>query len=73
MLKRAGRAFDSRGVEGTLPGELAVECPACPRPGVNLPDGWEDVPEGQKCAGFIYLFIMTLIYEQISICPYLGS
>jgi hypothetical protein len=22
----------------TLPGELAVECPACPRPGVNLPN-----------------------------------
>lgn len=22
-------------------GELVVKCPACPRPGVNLPDGWE--------------------------------
>ena len=53
MLKRAGRAFDSRGVEGTRSGELAVECPACPRPGVNIPDNWEDAPEGQKCAHFI--------------------
>ncbi|KAF8171732.1 hypothetical protein K438DRAFT_1981883 [Mycena galopus ATCC 62051] len=25
-------------------GELAVECPACPRPDVNLPIGWEDAP-----------------------------
>ena len=49
MLKRAGRALDSGGVEGTLPGELAVECPTCPQPGVNLPEGWKDVPEGQKC------------------------
>jgi hypothetical protein len=53
MLKRAGRAFDSRGVEGTLPGELAVECPACPQPGVNIPDDWEAAPEGQKCACFV--------------------
>jgi hypothetical protein len=53
MLKRAGRAFDCRGVEGTFSGELAVECPACPRPGVNILDNWEEAPEGQKCALFI--------------------
>ena len=53
MLKRAGRAFDSCGIEGTHSGELAVECPACPRPGVNIPDNWEDAPEGQKCARLI--------------------
>ena len=53
MLKRAGRAFDSRGVEGTLPGELVVECPTCPQPGVNIPDDWEAAPEGQKCACFV--------------------
>ncbi|KAH9925040.1 uncharacterized protein BXZ73DRAFT_50156, partial [Epithele typhae] len=23
------------------PGDMAIKCPACPRPGVNLPDGWE--------------------------------
>uniref|UniRef100_A0A5K1K3H2 CHIP6 n=1 Tax=Ganoderma boninense TaxID=34458 RepID=A0A5K1K3H2_9APHY len=23
------------------PGGLAVQCPTCPRPGVNLPEGWE--------------------------------
>ena len=50
MLKRAGRAFDSQGVEGTHSGELAVECPACPQPGVNIPVDWEDAPKGQKCA-----------------------
>ena len=25
-------------------GDLAVECPACPHPTVNLPDGWERLP-----------------------------
>ena len=24
------------------PGDLAVFCPACPQPGVNLPDGWKN-------------------------------
>ena len=48
MLKRAGRGHNLHGAEGTEPRELAVECPACPRPGVNLPDDWESTPENQK-------------------------
>lgn len=42
MLKRGGRGqqHDNRGVGGTLPGEIAVRCPACPIPGVNLPEDW---------------------------------
>jgi hypothetical protein len=42
MLKWAGRANDVGGVASTKPGELAVECPSCPRPGVNLPSTWEE-------------------------------
>lgn len=43
MLKRAGRGNDPvRKVAETHPGELAVECPACPRPGINLPEDWEN-------------------------------
>jgi hypothetical protein len=43
LLKRGACAvaYSSSGVNGTKPGELAIECPACPRPGVNLPEGWE--------------------------------
>ena len=41
-LKRAGRGQDPLGVEGTGQGELAVECPACPHPGCNLPDNWRE-------------------------------
>lgn len=41
MLKRAGQGQDPAGVNATEPGELAVECPACPHPGRNLPEHWD--------------------------------
>jgi hypothetical protein len=44
MLKHAGHGQDPLGAEGTQEGELAVECPTCPHPGCNLPDGWEAAP-----------------------------
>ncbi|KAJ7866049.1 hypothetical protein B0H14DRAFT_3084255 [Mycena olivaceomarginata] len=44
MCKRAGRAHNPKGIEGTAAGELAIPCRACPHPGINLPDGWEDAP-----------------------------
>ncbi|KAK0458713.1 uncharacterized protein EV420DRAFT_1270106 [Desarmillaria tabescens] len=37
LLKRGERVHDITGPEGTKPGELAVLCPSCPRPGINLP------------------------------------
>ncbi|KAG6808040.1 hypothetical protein H0H92_005612 [Tricholoma furcatifolium] len=43
-LKRGGRAHDAHGASGTSLGELAVECPACPHPGRNLPEDWEQAP-----------------------------
>jgi hypothetical protein len=45
MLKQAGRGHDPAGVDITQPGDCAVECPACPHPERNLPEGWEDAPE----------------------------
>lgn len=41
MLKRAGRGHSPEGADATAQGELAVECPACPHPGKNLPPDWE--------------------------------
>ncbi|KAG8923187.1 hypothetical protein FRC01_013102, partial [Tulasnella sp. 417] len=38
MHMRAGRFDPSVPLK---PGELCVECPACPQPGVNLPRNWE--------------------------------
>jgi hypothetical protein len=48
MLKRAGRGHDLGGVAATAEGECAVLCPACPHPGINLPNQWENVPEAQQ-------------------------
>ncbi|KAJ7181393.1 hypothetical protein C8R43DRAFT_1083776 [Mycena crocata] len=59
MCKRAGRGHDGAEVtregkdgkmemvhriDATERGGLAVPCRACPIPGVNLPDGWENAP-----------------------------
>ncbi|KAJ7106101.1 hypothetical protein C8R43DRAFT_1140582 [Mycena crocata] len=50
LCKRGGRAiaYDPTGVEGTEEGELALRCPACPRPGVNLNEGWETATPEQR-------------------------
>ncbi|KAJ6511876.1 hypothetical protein C8R47DRAFT_1173309 [Mycena vitilis] len=58
MLKRAGRGNDGdRLVAETRPGELAVVCPACPQPGVNLPDGWESATEEDR---FLYILFVAI-------------
>jgi hypothetical protein len=44
MLKRAGHGHDSSGIWGTGAGELVIECPVCPDPKMNLPEGWENTP-----------------------------
>jgi hypothetical protein len=40
--KCAGRGQDPSGIDGTPPGSLIEDCPACPHPGRNLPDNWRD-------------------------------
>ncbi|KJA22732.1 hypothetical protein HYPSUDRAFT_202044 [Hypholoma sublateritium FD-334 SS-4] len=47
-LKRAGRGHDAEGADGTADGDLAILCPSCPRPGINLPEGWQDVPQEKQ-------------------------
>lgn len=56
-LKRGGRAHDPSGVSGTALGALAVECPACPQPGRNLPVDWKDVLPSLK---FLYTLFVSL-------------
>lgn len=48
MLKRAGRFHDPAGVRQTKEGELAVRCPSCPWPDINLPSGWQAVPKDRQ-------------------------
>ncbi|KAJ6473046.1 hypothetical protein C8R45DRAFT_1103639 [Mycena sanguinolenta] len=59
LLKRGGRAvaYAPSGVGGTQQGELAIECPACLRPNVNLPAGWEDVSLEDQ---FLYTLFIAL-------------
>ncbi|RDB23287.1 hypothetical protein Hypma_009705 [Hypsizygus marmoreus] len=57
MLKRGGRGHDPTGVEGTKEGELAVLCPSCPRPGINLSEGWETVSDENK---FLYMLMVCM-------------
>ncbi|KAJ6499732.1 hypothetical protein C8R47DRAFT_1175589 [Mycena vitilis] len=59
LLMRGGRlmAYDFSGVDGTKQGELALDCPACPRPGVNMPEGWEKATMEER---FLYTFYVAL-------------
>ncbi|KAJ7908806.1 hypothetical protein B0H13DRAFT_2233210 [Mycena leptocephala] len=57
MLKRAGRAHDPGGSAATKSGELAITCPACPDPVVNLPLDWENAPPEKK---FLYILFLAL-------------
>lgn len=36
-----GRGHDPDGIVNTKEGECGLLCPACPQPGINLPDQWE--------------------------------
>lgn len=48
MVKRSARGHAPDGVSSTGQGECAVECPACPHPGRNLPDKWDKAPESKR-------------------------
>ncbi|KAL0565320.1 hypothetical protein V5O48_016705 [Marasmius crinis-equi] len=57
MLKRGGRGHDPLGIEATVEGELALECPSCPHQGKNLSKGWEQVPPEKRFLYGLYLCI----------------
>ncbi|KAF9522825.1 hypothetical protein CPB83DRAFT_887328 [Crepidotus variabilis] len=57
MLKRGGRGHQLSGVEGTKEGELAIQCPTCPHPDINLPVDWREAPDGMK---FLYMMILCM-------------
>ncbi|KAG1732569.1 hypothetical protein EDB19DRAFT_2003561 [Suillus lakei] len=44
QLMHTGRGHDPKGIEAAPDGGCVVPCPACPHPGINIPDGWEDSP-----------------------------
>lgn len=42
-MKWSGFGHHPGGEEAAKPGDLAVNCPACPDPAINLPLNWQDV------------------------------
>ena len=48
MLKRAGRGHIPDGTINVEDGSCAVLCPACPQPGKNLEDEWENAPLNER-------------------------
>ncbi|KAH9482438.1 hypothetical protein JR316_0004538 [Psilocybe cubensis] len=57
LLKRMGRGHSETGVNGTKEGECAVLCPACPHPGINLPDNWKERPESEQWLYSLFIAI----------------
>ncbi|KAF9471339.1 hypothetical protein BDN70DRAFT_909381 [Pholiota conissans] len=58
MLKWAGVAHQDGGISSIQPGQLAVRCPSCPHPGINLVSGWNHVPDELK-----FLFTMIICMD----------
>ncbi|PBK66203.1 hypothetical protein ARMSODRAFT_1021793 [Armillaria solidipes] len=57
LMKYAGRGNVKDGIATTPPGGLAIVCPACPRPRVNLPPNWQSAPPELH---FLYLVILAV-------------
>lgn len=53
LLKRGGRGNEPTGALGTQDGELAIMCPSCPRPDINLLPGWEKAPPALRYVGLL--------------------
>jgi hypothetical protein len=43
------------------PGALAIFCPACPQPGINLPDDWHKDPKRYWNLLFICFFFQVFL------------
>ena len=49
------------------PGRLAIFCPACPQPGINLPQGWEKDPKRYwvyTSSGIAVLIVFRWLYTR---------
>ncbi|KAG2054274.1 hypothetical protein BDR06DRAFT_982471 [Suillus hirtellus] len=57
MMKQAGRGNVGGGIASMEPGTLAVQCPACPHPGINLTGDWEQIDIFLK---FLYAIFLAL-------------
>ncbi|KAJ7876466.1 hypothetical protein B0H14DRAFT_2568181 [Mycena olivaceomarginata] len=56
QLKRGRRGHATEGWRATPQGSLALPCRACPHPGWNLPDDWENIPPFYR---FLYCLFLS--------------
>ncbi|KAF7377131.1 CxC2 domain-containing protein [Mycena sanguinolenta] len=64
-LKRGGMGNDpDRRTSETKCGELGVECIACPKVGVNLPEKWEQTPAAKRFLYAVFLAIDACFSSQ---------
>ncbi|KAJ7300377.1 hypothetical protein DFH08DRAFT_725398 [Mycena albidolilacea] len=54
-MKRFKRGHDASGVRATGQGELALKCRACPQPGWNLPDNWDQIDPFYRFIYWLFL------------------
>ena len=67
LLKWGGRGHDQSSALGMKLGEMAVICPSCPHPGINLLEGWEDTPIAmqyivQNLSRDRYTYLLRFLY-----------
>ncbi|PBK73736.1 hypothetical protein ARMSODRAFT_986674 [Armillaria solidipes] len=60
MMMRAGRGQEENGIVTTSEGQLALRCPACPMPEVNLPEGWRSAGRSIRSHSFLYRGIFAM-------------
>jgi len=59
LLKRAGCGNLENGVGSLKRGDLAILCPACPIPDINLPNGWDEVDDSLKYVLPCVIYLLT--------------
>jgi len=68
MVIRASRSHDPAGVTATRKGECAVLCPACPHPGMNMEEGWVQVPDDRKFLHTLFLALDAKLLPEAKKC-----
>ncbi|KIY68994.1 hypothetical protein CYLTODRAFT_350404, partial [Cylindrobasidium torrendii FP15055 ss-10] len=77
LMKRGGRGCVEQGVANTAHGELAIQCPACPRENVNIPTDWQLIDFGRRRYMLILMmdanFRLSNIRRSSTLDPGLGT
>jgi hypothetical protein len=45
LIARVNSGLGHEKEAALVPGSLAIFCPACPQPGINLPEDWDQDPK----------------------------